>query len=132
MRPRGGDGMGGTDGSPRLGAVGYSAPAVSGEPRIADRFGRRRALPARWPGGQIWLHRGEGRPSLSPRRQALPLLGREHDRLGGRLRGDPVTPDRKSVVQGKSVSVRVDLGGRRYIRKKTKNLHYNKIKTNTP
>src|SRR3546814_12274886 len=29
-------------------------------------------------------------------------------------------PDRKSVVQGKSVSVRVDLGGRRIIKKKIK------------
>src|SRR3546814_11969809 len=28
-------------------------------------------------------------------------------------------PDRKSVVRGKSVSVRVDLGGRRIIKKKT-------------
>src|SRR3546814_17264782 len=31
-----------------------------------------------------------------------------------------MTFDRKSVVQGKSVSVRVDLGGRRLIKKKTK------------
>src|SRR3546814_17702745 len=30
-------------------------------------------------------------------------------------------PDRKSVVEGKSVSVRVDLGGRRIIKKKNKN-----------
>src|SRR3546814_13252790 len=30
--------------------------------------------------------------------------------------------DRKSVVEGKSVSVRVDLGGRRIIKKKTKNI----------
>src|SRR3546814_18803511 len=29
-----------------------------------------------------------------------------------------LSPDRKSVVLGKSVSVRVDLGGRRYIKKK--------------
>src|SRR3546814_15042850 len=29
-------------------------------------------------------------------------------------------PDRKSVVEGKSVSVRVDLGGRRIIKKKKK------------
>src|SRR3546814_7464349 len=86
MRPRGGDGMGGTDGSPRLGAVGYSAPAVSGEPRIADRFGRRRALPARWPGGQIWLHRGEGRPSLSPRRQALPRTEEHKSELQSLMR----------------------------------------------
>src|SRR3546814_11854870 len=32
--------------------------------------------------------------------------------------------DRKSVVQGKSVSVRVDLGGRRIIKKKNKNEHH--------
>src|SRR3546814_13382730 len=31
--------------------------------------------------------------------------------------------DRKSVVQGKSVSVRVDLGGRRIIKKKKKHLY---------
>src|SRR3546814_18194748 len=31
-----------------------------------------------------------------------------------------VDPDRKSVVSGKSVSVRVDLGGRRLIKKKKK------------
>src|SRR3546814_20513165 len=30
-------------------------------------------------------------------------------------------PDRKSVVEGKSVSVRVDLGGRRIIKQKKKN-----------
>src|SRR3546814_20983851 len=38
-------------------------------------------------------------------------------------------PDRKSVVSGKSVSVRVDLGGRRIIKKKTRydlfNIHDN-------
>src|SRR3546814_16061241 len=32
--------------------------------------------------------------------------------------------DRKSVVEGKSVSVRVDLGGRRIIKKKKTNKHY--------
>src|SRR3546814_20980282 len=32
--------------------------------------------------------------------------------------------DRKSVVKGKSVSVRVDLGGRRIIKKKTHTTHY--------
>src|SRR3546814_14974837 len=34
---------------------------------------------------------------------------------------DGLVPDRKSVVQGKSVSVRVDLGGRRSIKKKKQN-----------
>src|SRR3546814_13107405 len=33
----------------------------------------------------------------------------------------PFAPDRKSVVSGKSVSVRVDLGGRRIIKKKNNN-----------
>src|SRR3546814_15669535 len=35
------------------------------------------------------------------------------------------TSDRKSVVKGKSVSVRVDLGGRRIIKKKKKNTKKN-------
>src|SRR3546814_16181827 len=39
------------------------------------------------------------------------------DRLGRRL-------DRKSVVEGKSVSVRVDLGGRRIIKKNKKKKYY--------
>src|SRR3546814_17499167 len=38
---------------------------------------------------------------------------------GRRLPADRRGPDRKSVVEGKSVSVRVDLGGRRSIKKKT-------------
>src|SRR3546814_20473212 len=41
--------------------------------------------------------------------------------LGSALPGEG---DRKSVVSGKSVSVRVDLGGRRFIKKKK---HLNKI-----
>src|SRR3546814_15362011 len=32
--------------------------------------------------------------------------------------------DRKSVVEGKSVSVLVDLGGRRYFKQKKKNINY--------
>src|SRR3546814_13691293 len=36
------------------------------------------------------------------------------------LRGPVPTRDRKSVVEGKSVSVRVDLGGRRILKKKKK------------
>src|SRR3546814_19932596 len=50
--------------------------------------------------------------------------------LGGRgLRIAPVfekhhRKDRKSVVSGKSVSVRVALGGRRLIKKKTRNQKY--------
>src|SRR3546814_13663025 len=39
-------------------------------------------------------------------------------RRGGQRRDGP--QDRKGVVEGKSVSVRVDLGGRRIIKKKTK------------
>src|SRR3546814_20192926 len=38
------------------------------------------------------------------------------------LDGQPDLEDRKSVVEGKSVSVRVDLGGRRIIQKKTSDI----------
>src|SRR3546814_14521069 len=41
------------------------------------------------------------------------------ERLDQRLAGSFVELDRKSVVEGKSVSVRVDLGGRRNLKKKT-------------
>src|SRR3546814_15452564 len=37
----------------------------------------------------------------------------------GRISATPLAIDRKSDVQGKRVSVRVDLGGRRLIKKKT-------------
>src|SRR3546814_21169587 len=38
--------------------------------------------------------------------------------------GDRRKRDRKSVVKGKSVSVRVDIGGSRLIKKKTQNKNY--------
>src|SRR3546814_19907465 len=53
-----------------------------------------------------------------------PLVGRrrhEATSLGGDRR------DRKSVVEGKSVSVRVDLGGRRIIKKKNKKINSDNI-----
>src|SRR3546814_11993780 len=59
---------------------------------------------------------------------AIPAFGcevgsvaRDTTRLGGEhqcAQGDEPVGDRKSVVEGKSVSVRVDLGGRRFIKKK--------------
>src|SRR3546814_21081022 len=51
------------------------------------------------------------------------LLRHSPEAAGGeKWRHSPLPPDRKSVVEGKSVSVRVDLGGRRIITKtKTKN-----------
>src|SRR3546814_16877353 len=55
--------------------------------------------------------RGGGRSARCGQRQT-------HDQPSGDLAGAPET-DRKSVVEGRSVSVRVDLGGRRL--DKTKN-----------
>src|SRR3546814_14248825 len=40
-------------------------------------------------------------------------------RAGRRWRGKSAAPDRKSAVEGKSVAVRVDPRGARYIKKKT-------------
>src|SRR3546814_11755019 len=54
-------------------------------------------------------------PELREQPQA-PSWGSGFGPLAGVGRGD-----RKSVVEGKSVSVRVDLGGRRLIKKKTTN-----------
>src|SRR3546814_974345 len=52
-----------------------------------------------------WVQRGRHGHAQPPFRSSR-LIGAERQ-------------DRKSVVQGKSVSVRVDLGGRRIIKKKT-------------
>src|SRR3546814_5619762 len=49
---------------------------------------------------------------------ATQLFGAPADALIGTGIGELLEGDRKSVVEGKSVSVRVDLGGRRIIKKK--------------
>src|SRR3546814_18287749 len=59
-----------------------------------------------------------------PRKMVQTLIGRYGERLrslfeAGKASGE-LDPDRKSVGEGKSVSVRVDLGGRRIIKKKKK------------
>src|SRR3546814_15578299 len=69
----------------------------------------------------------KGRVLASPavRKRALDLgvdLALVRPAEGGRVRhGD--LEDRKSVVSGKSVSVRVDLGGRRILEKQITNIH---------
>src|SRR3546814_18661624 len=57
----------------------------------------------------LTINRGYSRP-----REAWNILAAHHDQALLQWR------DRKSVVSGKSVSVRVDLGGRRIIKKKNK------------
>src|SRR3546814_16331937 len=58
--------------------------------------------------------------------QAAQLIKRNVD--SSMANGIATELDRKSVVEGKSVSVRVDLGGRRIIKKKNK---YNRIQIST-
>src|SRR3546814_16920180 len=77
--------------------------------------------------------------SHEDRRRHLHLHQREHHHrepaeqqrsapwLSQRKSSATRTRDRKSVVSGKSVSVRVDLGGRRIIKKKKKKINKNKI-----
>src|SRR3546814_13982088 len=55
-------------------------------------------------------------PAPQPLAQHRPLRRINSVQLNNMLRR--VHPDRQSVVEGKSVSVRVDLGGRRIIQKK--------------
>src|SRR3546814_6099213 len=87
-------------------------------------------------GARLRLPRRAGGPGRRRRRadalrrqsrEAGPAAGREH-RAGGqggllplvRSAGTCRFPDRKSVVSGKSVSVRLDLGVRRILKKKKK------------
>src|SRR3546814_14967136 len=73
---------------------------------------------------EIFLHRatifGKRRLHRGDPQQVLGLKAVEHERLGHvRAFGDGTRRrDRKSVVEGKRVSVRVDLGGRRNIKNK--------------
>src|SRR3546814_8374366 len=76
----------------------------SGAGRSRTRSGMTRTY-GRRPGGAA---RAAGSGTRQPPRSRSSGLGR-HD----------VEVDRKSVVSGKSVSVRVDLGGRRFIKKTT-------------
>src|SRR3546814_14400274 len=62
-------------------------------------------------------------PGLGPRPVRYQTVGfrqprSKKARADARFSPDPASPDRKSVVQGKRVSVRVDLGGRRIIKKR--------------
>src|SRR3546814_11507642 len=71
--------------------------------------------------GCIIVLRGRLVASLARPQGGLPQIARSSSLVGGHPVADPFDQaDRKSVVEGKSVSVRVDLGGRRII-KKTKN-----------
>src|SRR3546814_14894448 len=59
-------------------------------------------------------------PTLTAQRQAMFAVGYYHQKNGfyRRKDGGAADADRKIVVSGKGVSVRVDLGGRRIIKKK--------------
>src|SRR3546814_19413939 len=66
-------------------------------------------------------------PGFGPAEFRPATAGRD---LGGFAKAGEEFTDRKSVVSGKSVSVRVDLGGRRVIKKKTKTKKRAKKKCN--
>src|SRR3546814_11834198 len=65
---------------------------------------------------------GQGEALASPTRRARPAPASFPGLRNTSRLTRPNGPDRKSVVQGTSVSVRVDLGGLRIIKKK--NTHY--------
>src|SRR3546814_17822862 len=72
------------------------------------------------------------RPARQGCARCLLVLHRDRQPLGGRRPGDGAIRgqgDRKSVVSGKSVSVRVELGGRRIIKKKNKTKTYHTTST---
>src|SRR3546814_12533839 len=83
-------------------------------------------------GDYILKQRGQPMPEPAPayRAPAYPAPGYRAPGYGTPAYPSPTYPpaggasgDRKSVVSGKSGSVRVDLGGRRIIKKQTENTH---------
>src|SRR3546814_11287792 len=84
----------------------------------------------RWAAGQQdWLLAQLGKaalPIVVGPGAAVPLFGIER-----RIDWNPARPDRKSVVSGKSVYVRVDLGGRRIIQQKNTNTNNTQQNTNS-
>src|SRR3546814_18970573 len=93
--------------------------------RRSWRFGNDAFNPAARPGASI-----PHLPALTPGKSGRERLRRFNALVPGGWAGgwrsgcrSSVGGDRKSVVQGKSVSVRVDLGGRRIIKKKTFHVH---------
>src|SRR3546814_18383248 len=99
--------------------------AVSDRDRDVLRHLRRRGDQA------VTLQEGAAEQVLGPVLVALAARGAEvlavldgalHQPVGGVLHALRGLRDRKSVVSGKRVSVRVDLGGRRNIKKKNINL----------
>src|SRR3546814_16771707 len=73
----------------------------------------------------VYLERAEMHEKLAAETADLPArkmhlaMAAEYRRQAAEISAVSIT-DRQSVVKGKSVSVRVDLGGRRIIKKKTK------------
>src|SRR3546814_16018879 len=65
--------------------------------------------------------RGRARPSSRSGRRAAAIAAPAAGSRPGRPGARRSPTDRKSVVSGKSVSVRVDLGGRRILNKQTTN-----------
>src|SRR3546814_18473999 len=88
------------------------------------RRSRRRTYPAAFGRHRAEESAGDHRRVLRSVMRSLPRLLSQGEgnprRISERCAaGDALSsPDRKSVVSGKSVSVRVDLGGRRIIKKK--------------
>src|SRR3546814_17027952 len=92
---------------------------------FTPRSSRRRATIAAIASSSLSFSRGVRFISATPHARHRPALAQAVERE------QHVVPqeDRKSVVQGKSVSVRVDLGGRRVIKKqKQKKKQKNDIK----
>src|SRR3546814_15922392 len=82
--------------------------------RPAPAAGERRERGRRGAEAAVWRRLAAARRADLRRRRARPLLQHAF------LQGLSASADRKSVVLGKRVEVRVDLGGRRIIKKKNK------------
>src|SRR3546814_14677150 len=90
------------------GNVFYSTPALTNRAKLSSN-------------GLILAESEEGSRTQWPSTSKCPHFHRPWRK--GRLQSGSSKRDRQSVVSGKSVSVRVDLGGRRLIKKNTQLIH---------
>src|SRR3546814_17827380 len=94
-------------------------PAQQGLRHTTDlRRDRRHGGPQRWVLTAMLLHHPNGTLAHLGGQRVCLVHGSILSRVGASSNPGAVQIDRKSVVSGKSVSVRVDLGGRRFTNKK--------------
>src|SRR3546814_13347992 len=104
----------------------WSSDVCSSDLQFLQRVVVQRCLADRMAETQVVGDRARDRTPVAPAHRhvvaQVPAGQRPKQVAGAVDHPQPGEEDRKSVVEGKSVSVRVNLGGRRFIKKKKKKI----------